>query len=64
MSKKILEFMAYDWPQHNGIPVFGEMNIAKPWEGERWGFGKIEIDLSSVDKICEILGETTPQVAA
>jgi DNA polymerase I-like protein with 3'-5' exonuclease and polymerase domains len=44
IALKILlkEFMV-DFPQANGIPFFGECNIADPAKGEVWGLGGKEI---------------------
>jgi len=44
IALKILlkEFMT-DFPQANGIPFYGECNIADPSKGEVWGLGKKEV---------------------
>jgi DNA polymerase I-like protein with 3'-5' exonuclease and polymerase domains len=44
IALKILlkEFMV-DFPQANGIPYFGECNIADPAKGEVWGLGAQEV---------------------
>jgi DNA polymerase I-like protein with 3'-5' exonuclease and polymerase domains len=62
ISKFILDCMAYDWPEHKDVPVCGELNLAKPWEKEIWGFGKQEITLGNVEKVCDIMEELAPQV--
>jgi len=52
MAMKILlrEFM-HDFPQANGIPYFGEANIADPLKNEVWGLGKREILFDEVKDV-------------
>lgn len=61
--KCALEAMRFDWPQHQGVPVFGEMNIANPRKGEVWGFGKLEVTDDNYSKMLDLLNETELQVA-
>ncbi len=63
IAKTMLNAFAFDFPQNKGIGTMGEINFAAPWKGEVWGFGQHEISDDNINSICELLGETTPQVA-
>jgi len=69
IAKTMLDAFAFDFAENNGIGTMGEINFAKMFKGpngepsEVWGFGKVEIDNDNVGRICEVLGETTLQVA-
>jgi DNA polymerase I-like protein with 3'-5' exonuclease and polymerase domains len=49
--KIILEEFQKDFPEANGIPYMGELNLAKPENGEVWGLGKQEISYEDVKSV-------------
>jgi hypothetical protein len=49
--KIILKEFMRDYPQANGIPYFGELNLADPAKGEVWGLGSREITWDDVKDI-------------
>jgi hypothetical protein len=49
--KIILKEFMNDYPQANGIPYFGELNLADPAKGEVWGLGGKEYTWDDVKDV-------------
>jgi hypothetical protein len=49
--KIILKEFIRDFPQANGIPYFGELNLADPMKGEVWGLGGKEYKWEDVKDV-------------